>query len=344
MATPRSRIVDESVTPFYHCVSRCVRKAFLCGEGVEHRKEWIENRLKDLVAIFAIDCAGYAIMDNHLHLLLRLDSRRAKGWTPEEAARRWLTLFPLRAVDGSPLPVSKSRVAELASDADRTAETRRKLVDLGWFMKCLKEPLARLANKEEGCTGAFWEGRFKSVAVLDEEALLATAAYIDLNPVAAGISAAPETSPHTSVHARVEHCRANGTLDTLRDDLSTQTHNPEQEKDLWLIPVDDRRDFGDARPGLIPGLTLSCYLRLVDWTSRLIREGKSRVSPEVGSIFERLKTDPAEWEVMMVWMLTRVKRSGCHFGGRERLRQTAQARGKRWHRNQVPLRPAPTAA
>ena len=75
-------------------------------------------------------------------------------------------------------------------------------------MKCLKEPLSRLANKEDGCTGAFWEGRFRSVAILDEESLLATCAYIDLNPVAAGISPTPEESPHTSFHARVEHCRS----------------------------------------------------------------------------------------------------------------------------------------
>ncbi len=84
MATPRSQIVDEDVTPWYHCISRCVRRAFLCGEGCEHRKQWIEDRLKEHVDLFAIDCAGFAVMDNHLHLLLRLDSPRAAAWSEED--------------------------------------------------------------------------------------------------------------------------------------------------------------------------------------------------------------------------------------------------------------------
>ena len=72
-------------------------------------------------------------------------------------------------------------------------------------MKCLKEPLSRLANREEKTGGAFFEGRFKSVAILDEEALLATCVYIDLNPVAAGIAEVPEASAHTSIKQRVKH-------------------------------------------------------------------------------------------------------------------------------------------
>ena len=75
-------------------------------------------------------------------------------------------------------------------------------------MKCLKEPLARLANRQDQTRGAFFEGRFKSVAILDEESLLATCAYIDLNPVAAGIAKVPEKSPHTSINQRVEAVRA----------------------------------------------------------------------------------------------------------------------------------------
>ena len=81
MATPRSMIVNEAITCWYHCISRCVRRAFLCGEGFEHRKQWIEDRLKELVDLFAIDCAGFAIMDSHLHVLLRLDSAQAEAWT-----------------------------------------------------------------------------------------------------------------------------------------------------------------------------------------------------------------------------------------------------------------------
>lgn len=159
MATPRSQIVDPQVTPWYHCISRCVRRAFLCGEGFEHRKQWIEDRLKELVGLFAIDCAGFAIMDNHLHLLLRLDPQRAAGWSDEDVARRWCVLFPIRGLDGRPLPVSEAWVRQLAADAATIATLRQRLANLSWFMKCLKEPLARMANKEDKSSGAFWKDR-----------------------------------------------------------------------------------------------------------------------------------------------------------------------------------------
>ncbi len=83
-------------------------------------------------------------------------------------------------------------------------------------MKCMKEPLARLANDEEKTRGFFFEGRFKSVAILDGEALLAACAYIDLNPVAAGIAEVPEASPHTSIKERVDHVKAQGRTEDLK--------------------------------------------------------------------------------------------------------------------------------
>lgn len=143
MPTPRSKVVDERVTPWYHCTSRCVRKAFLCGEGKLDRKEWIELRLEELTGLFAIDCAGFALMDNHLHVHLRLDSGRATAWSDEEVARRWAKLFPIRDLTGNVLRVSEARVSLLAANPHWVAEARRRLADLGWFMKCLKEPLAR---------------------------------------------------------------------------------------------------------------------------------------------------------------------------------------------------------
>ncbi len=197
----------------------------------------------------------------------------------------------MRDFEGNPTALTDSRVARFAGNADWVAEMRRRLADLGWFMKSLKEPLARIANKEEGVSGAFWEGRYKSVGILDEESLLATAAYIDLNPLAAGIVATPEESAHTSLGTRISHCQANGTVDTLRDDASVLTRNPAQEEGLWLLPVDDDRSHGGERAGLHDGLTLSCYLRLVDASSRMIRAGKASLEAEMAPIFERLGLD-----------------------------------------------------
>ena len=118
MPTSRSKLVDVSVTPWYHCVSRCVRRAFLCGDNHAHRKQWIENRLRELVGIFAIECAGFSVMDNHLHLLLRIDSRKSEGWSGKEVARRWFALFPMRDIQGQPTAITDARVARFAANED----------------------------------------------------------------------------------------------------------------------------------------------------------------------------------------------------------------------------------
>lgn len=78
MATARKVLVDPEVTSYYHCISRCVRRTFLCGAENAHRKQWIEDRLQELARIFAIDVCGFAILDNRLHVLLRLGLAKAK--------------------------------------------------------------------------------------------------------------------------------------------------------------------------------------------------------------------------------------------------------------------------
>ena len=283
MATPRSQLVDESVTPWYHCISRCVRRARLCGEGLEHRKDWIVHRLRELTEIFAVDCGAFAVMDNHLHLLLRLDSRRANEWSDEEVARRWLTLFPLRDLHGRAFALTADRVRKFAADAAWIARVRARLANLGWFMRCLKEPLARMANREDGCTGAFWEGRFRSVAILDDEALLAVAAYIDLNPFAAGAAPTPEAAEHTSLRERLDHARAIGAEASLHGDPTARTDDPRHDE-VWLSPTNDRGDR-KGRAGLAAGYTLASHLSLVDAAARLDRDGKARLPREAASIF-----------------------------------------------------------
>ena len=77
MTISRSQQIDLSVTPYYHCVNRCVRRAFICGEdkysgqSYEHRRGWIVDKMKSLSAIFTIDIVAYAIMNNHYHIVLR---------------------------------------------------------------------------------------------------------------------------------------------------------------------------------------------------------------------------------------------------------------------------------
>jgi len=191
MPRARSQQVSLSDTPYYHCISRCVRRAFLCGEdsvtgkSFEHRRGWIEARLLFLSQIFSIDICAYAVMSNHLHTVLHVDEKQAKNWSTHEVLKRWHslhkgTLFTQEYARGDTMPAYAVELVE------RSVEVyRQRLSDISWFMRELNEPIARQANFEDECTGRFWEGRFKSQALLDEASILACMAYVDLNPIRA---------------------------------------------------------------------------------------------------------------------------------------------------------------
>ena len=333
MTVARSQLVDVSVTPWYHVISKTVRGAFLLRDGEEDRKQWIEDRLKFLSEVFAIDVAGFAILDNHLHVLVRLSSEQLQNASDEELVRRWGKLFPPRGKDRKPLKVTKAWVQQKLADAKFVAQTRERLADLGWFMKCLKEPLARIVNQNESQTGAFWQSRYKSIAILDEEALLATCAYIDLNPVAAGVAALPEKSEHTSVKARVDHCRAKGRIDDLQaaraGAVAGVRASRGMESGLWLCPIEDRRASGIKRPGLLEGFSLGSYLQLIDYTSRLVRNGKARVNKDVASLLDRLGTSVEMWDANLKRMFERTKQLGVVFSfSRDKLKAAAEKRGR----------------
>ena len=80
MPKARYRQVSIDNIPYYHCISRCVRRAFLCGSepvsgyDFEHRRQWIVDRIKLLCSVFAIDLCAYAILSNHYHIVVRIDS------------------------------------------------------------------------------------------------------------------------------------------------------------------------------------------------------------------------------------------------------------------------------
>ena len=158
MTMARAQLVDVSLARWYHCITRCVRRAFLLGEGDQNRKEWLENRLEELSEIFAIAVGGFSVMDNHLHLLLRLDPDVAAAWPDEEVIRRWGRLFPPRDKSRRPLPVTEQWVQWRLSDAQWVATARQRLQSLSWFMKCLKEPLSRLANRQDKARELFSRG------------------------------------------------------------------------------------------------------------------------------------------------------------------------------------------
>jgi len=90
MTISRSQQIVLFVTPYYYCINRCVRRAFLCGndkqtgQNYEHRRGWIADKIKALSETFAIDVEAYAVMSNHYHVVLRVDQELAENWTTSE--------------------------------------------------------------------------------------------------------------------------------------------------------------------------------------------------------------------------------------------------------------------
>lgn len=287
MPKPRHTQVSLDATPYYHCVSRCVRRAFLCGEDIhsgqsyEHRRQWIEDKLLELGSLFAIDVCAYAIMSNHYHVVLYVDQEKAEAWSTEEVVYQWHQLFTgnlisQRYAKGEPL--SKPELRLLESSVNKW---RQRLMDISWLMRVLNERIAREANAEDNCTGRFWEGRFKSQALLDEAALAACMAYVDLNPIRANMAKTPETSDHTSIQRRIT--QAQGT--------HHPNHPKQQVRELLPFVGNPRKDMPKGLP-----FRLTDYLELVDWSGRILREDKRGAIPDdLPPILERLNMDPKQW-------------------------------------------------
>ena len=235
----------------------------------------------------------------------------------------------------------RDKVAELA------AQWRARLSDISWFMRCLNEQIARQANKEDGCKGRFWEGRFKSQALLDERALLACMVYVDLNPVRAGIADTPEDSDYTSIQARIrayaEQVQRQGVstrrLSTPGEDVvgetsleGTRSQPALQGQPEALLPFSGNERVDEPRAA-IP-FSFVDYLTLTDWTGRAIRDDKRGFIPqEAPPILTRLGIDETAW-------VETVRNYGPRFGRAvgpvERLRRLAQRLGHKWVRGLKP--------
>mgnify|MGYP001199880061 CR=1 FL=1 len=290
MTLARSEQIDLSATPYYHVMNRCVRRSFLCGfdestqRDYSHRKAWIVDRLKYLADIFAIKICAYAIMSNHYHVVLYVEEKQAEAWSEEEIIHRWASIFPKDAKENKHIK-------------EKIQLWRERLTSISWFMRCLNERIARDVNEEDDTAGRFWEGRFKSQALLDEGALLSAMVYVDLNPVRAGITKTPEESEFTSIYERIQHIAKQ-----LKINKPKSIKQQKREKaDVYnsLLQPKSLVPFANISKHHSHAIDFKLvdYLELVDYTGRIIRDDKEAGSiPEhLAPILTRLQFKPTNW-------------------------------------------------
>ena len=327
MARARNSQIDLSATPFYHVINRCVRRCYLCGEdfysgkNYDHRRKWLLKRIKFLSTVFSIDIAAYAIMSNHYHLVIHVDTARAIKWSDDEIVSRWYQLFK-----GNPL-VDNYKLGDKLSAAQSKAVTkiisiwRTRLYDISWFMKCLNEYIARAANKEDQCTGKFWEGRFKSQALLDDIALLSCMAYVDLNPIRAHIADSLETSDFTSIQERLVQNRSHQKFSQRKSSYSDINIC---QQPSTLLPLSTQYLSSE-----IP-LIIGEYLALVDWSSRCIVKSKQGVEDNnLPDIFSKMAIELDDW---LETIRNFRRQYGSFAGSKQTLLRCAHAHGHEWYK------------
>ena len=309
MAIKRSEQIDVDNGGYYHLISRCVRRAFLCGKDPEtnkdydYRRQWIENRVLDLASYFSIEVYSYAVMHNHYHLVVYVDPKAPQSWSDLEVANKWLKVFPGKLNNPKFKQQRELRLQAIVNDPELLATYRERLGSLSWLMRCINEPIAKRCNQEDFVRGHFWESRFKSQALLDEAAALTCMAYVDLNPIRASIAKSIEESEHTSIKKRVESLTETALQNTVRAIAGNV-------KNRTMV------------------LKLKDYIELVEWT------GQAIVYPNKASLPSKLSATLSHLNIQQDSWLGQVQSYGSRYyrfvGSLEQLKAKAQALGQQW--------------
>ncbi len=305
MPRARKHLVCVSDTPYYHITSRCVRRAFLCGidrrsgKSYEHRRSWIEDRIRLLSSLFSIYICAYAVMSNHYHLVIKLNPKESEQWSNDEVLMRWTALFR------GPLLVQRYRAGEPLSTAEEDTVAsianvyRDRLANLSWFMKCLNEPIARKANAEDACTGHFWEARFHSQALRSDAALLTAMAYVDLNPIRGQMADTLEESDYTSIKTRLSGDEHRDTLAQAISEMVDQGELNHFDAPIRpLMPFSDTVNSKDRNKEITASLPMrkTDYFALADNTARIVNGNKrGRIDPSLSPILERFGLSVEQW-------------------------------------------------
>ena len=219
----------------------------------------------------------------------------------------------------NPEEPNEAELNSIRNDPDRLKIIRSRLSDISWWMRLLSHHIALRANREDQETGRFFTSRFRAVRLLDEQALVACAAYVDLNPIRAAMAESLETSDYTSAQRRIQaiehdsNSSREAALATTPKPVSTpsaQPNNPsksESSPDRHLSPVPLNERTGAIGPvpnktgtrcsdkGFLP-MSSADYLDLLDWTGRQLVNGKrGRIPDKVIPILKRLSLDRHAW-------------------------------------------------
>lgn len=310
----REELFSPNEVACVHVMNRAVRRCFLLGndpitgKNFDHRKRWLESKLEQLAAYMGIDLLGSAILSNHFHLILRSRPDVVSTWSDAEVARRWCLLCPRRKnEDGSPKEPSQPEINSIQNDPDKLREVRRRLSDISWWMRLLCQHVGQRANRETQETGKFWESRFRAVRLLDDSAILSCAAYVDLNPIRAGLAKTIEDSDFTSAKKRLEALLTEATISSSAGKQSSKAANTTLRSDRALSPVhiDELRsaigpqssDLGTrcSEKGFL-NMSAAQYLTLLDWTARELVRGKAGSTPaDTPPILTSVGLEPKSW-------------------------------------------------
>ncbi|WP_436714864.1 hypothetical protein U8335_18680 [Roseiconus lacunae] len=361
-----------------HVTQRCVRRAWLAGvdpvtgQDYSFRKEWIRRRMEALASVFAIDVLTYAIMSNHLHQVLRSRPDVCAQWTDEEVAIRWLRVFPGKRLEEHLAEPSENDVKMLVRNRERIQLIRSRLSDISWFMRALAEPIARIANRQDECTGRFWEGRFKAQRIVDEAGLLACSMYVDLNPVRAAMAVSPEGTPHTSAYDRaksrsgeeiqsaafdlkpvdteeVGRKARERPVDELRKQRKQKRRSPTGKRvlrDAWLSPIRIKPDklSNDAEVhnegvrssdrGFL-NVDWETYWELLCWTANQRVDGvASKIPQGLSSLLSQVGVDTSMWRDL-VWHWPKYFGKSSCVGSPDSMKAHAKEAGRHHHRGQA---------
>lgn len=297
----RGKNVDPARVQVLHVFNRCTRQAHLMGRDPEtgkdrsYRRDWVRQRLQHLAGIFSIEILAYAVMSTHAHQVIRSRPDIAQSWDPETIARRWLSITPkYDRKTGEPLEPTAKAVKRIADDPKRIEKLRLRLSDISWWMRYFAQHISVRANREDGCRGNFWDGRFKAELLLDVASILRCMLYVDLNLIRAGMAASIQESDFTAAKDRLDDLRiAVATLEDGQLRLSLESGGDafnwerlDHPCSGWLSPLEmDTRPLGmlqaEAARDCLPELAVTASTEASQQAQPLL------VSPSVDEISEK---------------------------------------------------------